>query len=82
MEVLRGPHTEAAHRQGLAPGSGSGQGLGPGHDSASRPGLGLVSGPWLTYAEPLHRLREFGLVGVHVGALDIEQDLAPVTMHR
>ena len=84
MEVLFDPLTEAAHIQGL----GTGQGPGSGHDAASRQGLGPGSGPglgqWLTYTEPLHRLREFGVVGVHVGGLDrgADQALAPVIMHR
>ena len=39
---------------------------------------------WMLYAESVHRLREFGLVGVHVGVIDkmAEQKLAPVIMHR
>ena len=39
---------------------------------------------WMLYAEPLHRLREFGVVGVHVGGLDrmADQALAPVIIHR
>ena len=87
MELLHGPLTEAARMQGLGSGSRPGQR----HDSASRqglgpgPGLGLGSGHWLNYAVPLHRMREFGLIGVHVGTLDcmmIDQDLAPATMHR
>ena len=87
MEVVHGPLTEAAHMQGLGV-SGSNPGLRL--DAASRQGLG--PGPpsgsgrhWLNYATPLHRMREFGIVGVHVGALDcmmIDQDLAPATMHR
>ena len=84
IEVLHGPLTEAAHMQGLGPGGR----LGLRHDSAPRQGLGpgQGSGHWLTYARPLHRLREFGLVGVHVGVLDkdcvSDQELAPATMHR
>ena len=39
---------------------------------------------WMLYAESVHRLREFGMMGVHVGVLDgmAEQALAPVVMHR